>query len=1416
MTLSLDEGSLSNGLSGRRYTGESSECSSLVGTPTDTGRSFTFTAAQRTLIRDERKPSVTQNMSEMLLEAIHFEDVALVEKLLSSHVNAKPLSTSPSIGSTHTLSELAQRRHGMHRRSNASSTVSTHSNGRSTCAVLNSLHMAIAHKQKEIAELLLKNGYDPNAPATCHCRGNCTATGNIPMTSILPRYSTHSMTPDSMCSTCAQLRVHSFVDHTPLGVAVRAQSSEMIALLVAYGADVNLNIGDEEGNTPLLLAVRESPLSWPCLHTLIFFGAQIEQKNCRGICPLDLAAELRRLQQTCVDQLFKSATSCETIVEPPPPRPIVSRGSHRLQPEATPAAQNKPPLSPKSSQCPSLSTLSVMETSSAKESARRKSLVSLQLQQKAKKSANSYNLFGNNYGNDPSVENVSWEQAWELLKKMAGNPECLDAIHSSLTKYAAELENIPNNVDHEIFDAHLGGVFHRIVATAIEQFETSTPSYRRQKRNQLICTVCSLASFCFQFLQKAGSSRHFSALSTLNKIIDTGLVHDLFTTPDAIFHSSRLLNRSHTFDLEDPGFSPGGSMDQHSTVDHVFVYGAPKDLCPSTFPFVSSPIIVSTPKPSDLMSTFAMQEPSQIIVCLHNAITMQNREAGARCVCSPAHRWRQCNQHCTQILVARLLLFLAHMKKFRAKLSGQLKTVIQLLEPTLEPQLLCLLLQTLALIAMDSSTHSAFIEETIDDVLIQMLLPSDDWYYTNHSTKFGHFVKFHAARILVYVGLGDRVGSRVNLFQMLGAEEKDDKSKSNFPNEDAYICETCSTPKSMFAFSKSSMSVEGILLKLLQEVQELVKKSMNLSTSEPITEESPSASSPPCIDTDALKNVSASRNHSPTLQVDFAARESAFQLASVEVLLSLENLEAHLCKLGLVLDSSLLIRLILHKLSWDLGLVSKKRPKLVDKELHPHKTITDPRVQSTMSLTMPSSSKIAKSKSFDRREGSEKRRGDSAKNFLRVNVSQKSARRVQIRRSSSVEILRPKRFSSGAKDLRHSKNRRRQRLGTDTSSGSTKSKKTLSNSSSVQKHLPKYFQSLFRGRMGTDPCKRHVRRDSSPESNTSGSDAVLEFTRKLQNYPLTRRDALRTAYKNDQQDSQDAAITAKRLGYNHLPDLEIYMASPPVSPRTANGSMSSNVFVDPAIRRPSSPLALPGLPVIEIRRPSAISHFDFTYFVNATEGAPSDSLDCAPLLTTGATPTSRKGSENGWWDEWHEGRDSSVGGWSSRASSAMSQRSSRSSQGLRLSNFSGGTSIASDVSGPYLFSFVLRKRASTIGTRIPIPRRALSRGSDHSSLKVPDRESPLLSMSEMSPDFQCVRQLVLNVLTIYTRNNENVISTMKECADVLRQILNSPQHPTVKNWCAEIINVVTAHVDQEEAEAGDNMEKVNDEYLEVG
>lgn len=64
-------------------------------------------------------------------------------------------------------------------------------------------------------------------------------------------------------------------------------------------------------------------------------------------------------------------------------------------------------------------------------------------------------------------------------------------------------------------------------------------------------------------------------------------------------------------------------------------------------------------------------------------------------------------------------------------------------------------------------------------------------------------------------------------------------------------------------------------------------------------------------------------------------------------------------------------------------------------------------------------------------------------------------------------------------------------------------------------------------------------------------------------------------------------------------------------------------------RRPSSPPGIPGLPLIEIRRPSALSQFEFGYFVNSPEFAGNES-DCAPLLLSGS------GTQNG-------SRKSSIG-----------------------------------------------------------------------------------------------------------------------------------------------------------------------------
>ena len=65
---------------------------------------------------------------------------------------------------------------------------------------------------------------------------------------------------------------------------------------------------------------------------------------------------------------------------------------------------------------------------------------------------------------------------------------------------------------------------------------------------------------------------------------------------------------------------------------------------------------------------------------------------------------------------------------------------------------------------MNPAHHNALNEADIADMLMQLLLPSDEWYYTNHSTRYAKFVKYHAARILVYMGLLHKLGGRVDLF----------------------------------------------------------------------------------------------------------------------------------------------------------------------------------------------------------------------------------------------------------------------------------------------------------------------------------------------------------------------------------------------------------------------------------------------------------------------------------------------------------------------------------------------------------------------------------------------------------------------------------------------------------------------------
>lgn len=71
--------------------------------------------------------------------------------------------------------------------------------------------------------------------------------------------------------------------------------------------------------------------------------------------------------------------------------------------------------------------------------------------------------------------------------------------------------------------------------------------------------------------------------------------------------------------------------------------------------------------------------------------------------------------------------------------------------------LLVLVLQIFSTIALHPKHHKNLIDNNVPTVLNQLLLPSDEWYYINHSDKYGRYVKLHAAKVLVYLGFSSRI-----------------------------------------------------------------------------------------------------------------------------------------------------------------------------------------------------------------------------------------------------------------------------------------------------------------------------------------------------------------------------------------------------------------------------------------------------------------------------------------------------------------------------------------------------------------------------------------------------------------------------------------------------------------------------------
>lgn len=182
---------------------------------------------------------------------------------------------------------------------------------------------------------------------------------------------------------------------------------------------------------------------------------------------------------------------------------------------------------------------------------------------------------------------------------------------------------------------------------------------------------------------------------------------------------------------------------------------------------------------------------------LNNAITLHKRFSESKQLCIPSkrynffyiyiqtkntflkklrnisifhHRCRNCLYHCLQILSARAILYTSQNDDAQKRLieEGPLKVLISSIDSTNDPQLICLTLQTIANISINPNNHQHLIDANIADTLMQLILPSDEWFYTNHSTKYAKFVKHQAARIMVYLGLEKRLRNKVYLFDLMG------------------------------------------------------------------------------------------------------------------------------------------------------------------------------------------------------------------------------------------------------------------------------------------------------------------------------------------------------------------------------------------------------------------------------------------------------------------------------------------------------------------------------------------------------------------------------------------------------------------------------------------------------------------------
>ncbi|XP_037093111.1 uncharacterized protein LOC119112910 [Pollicipes pollicipes] len=511
------------------------------------------------------------------------------------------------------------------------------------------------------------------------------------------------------------------------------EDAESVAELVGYGADVNVT--DEYGNTPLHVCVCRAQPDEDCLYELVEMGASVYRANNSGVCPAQLYAPLAGLQAHVVECLLglMRRLHCRGISR------LFAREKGRDEAAAGAAAsRSSAETSPRSARGSVRSRTGSVRGQrddgdpAAKTEGETAGHRSHQLLQHLRQ-------FSSVDGAAPEEDPV---RCLDSLAVISRNPEVLyhvlGHLRSELTPILDWLEHVTDKKTHRKFSKFL----HTVMKTAIWHF--SLPMHRRE----LARTLSQLISMTAEMVQ-GSQDLQFTALTLMNRVVDetvaraaAAVVAEAESRRDSPVptrppESRRGLWHQHLLDASAGAERTRRCMDERE------------------------------PHITDALCNV----PARTLVnVLHNAITLHKRIVmGKKQRCTPSVRVQECQPHCLQILSSRLLLFLSHLSSYRVSLveETQLRLLVSSLDTTHDPQLLCLSLQLMANLALDPANHDALLATELVDSLIQLILPSDEWYYTNHSTMFARFVKHHAARVMVYIGLQNRINQRTSVFDLL-------------------------------------------------------------------------------------------------------------------------------------------------------------------------------------------------------------------------------------------------------------------------------------------------------------------------------------------------------------------------------------------------------------------------------------------------------------------------------------------------------------------------------------------------------------------------------------------------------------------------------------------------------------------------